>query len=535
MAMETQEISAENFIGIIEEKDRGIAELEQQLQWLMSQIRLSKHKQFGVSSEQTDSAQLSLFNEAEANYTAIAPEPELSEVKAHYRKRTRLTTDKLPKDLPVEIIEHELAAQDRICPDCGSELHTMGREIHEELKIIPAKAVIVRHVQRIYACRNCETSSENVPVIKAFIPQSVIKGGFASPETIAHIAVQKFMMASPLYRQEQEWKQNGILLSRQTMSNWLIKACEDWLEPIYEEMKHRLCEHTVLHADETVLQVLKEPGKPAHSKSYMWLYRTSGDAKHQIIIYEYQPDRRHTHPENFLKDFTGYLHADGYDGYHNLPERITVVGCMAHLRRKFFDAFKVLTKDKQPGSNAAKGVEYCDRLFRIEKNIASLTEEGRTKERERLSRPLFDEFYAWIDGLAALPDSLLGKAVHYAKSQRKYLQRYLIDIRLEISNNRVERSIKPFVIGRKNWIFANTPNGARASAIYYSLIVSARENGLNPFEYLAWIFTNSPNLGKEGYAAAVTDFLPGSTSLPEKIFTPRPQEAEQKMFVWEED
>jgi len=527
MTMQKQEISTEKFLGIIEDKDRRIAELEQQIQWLMSQIRLAKHKQFGVSSEQTDPAQLSIFNEAEANYTAIAPEPELSEVKAHYRKRTRLTTDKLPEDLPVEIIEHELAPEDCICPDCGSELHTMGRETREELKIIPAKAVIVRHVQHVYACRNCETSAENVPVIKAFMPQSVIKGGFASPETIAHIAVQKFMMASPLYRQEQEWKQNGILLSRQTMSNWLIKACEDWLEPI--------CRHEVLHADETTLQVLKEPGKPAHSKSYMWLYRTSGDARHQIVLYDYQPDRRHIHPENFLRNFTGYLHADGYDGYHKLSERIMVVGCMAHLRRKFFDAFKVLPKDKQPGSNAAKGVEYCDRLFRIEKNITSLTEKDRLIERERLARPLFDEFYVWIDGLAALPDSLLGKAVHYARSQRKYLQRYLLDGRLEISNNRAERSIKPFVIGRKNWIFANTPSGARASAVYYSLIVSAIENGLNPFEYLAWIFANSPNLGKDGYAAAVTDFLPGSAALPEKVFTPRPQGSAQEMFPWEED
>ena len=267
--MQTQEISPEKLNKIIQEKDKRIAELEQQIQWIMQQMRLAKHKQFGSSSEQTNPEQLSIFNEAEANYTAIAPEPDLAEVKAHYRKRTRLTTDKLPKDIPVEIIEHELADKERVCPDCGSDLHKMGKEIREELKIIPAKAVIVRHVQHVYSCRKCETSAESVPVIKAIMPQPVIKGGFAAPETIAHIAVQKFMMASPLNRQEQEWKQNGILLSRQTMSNWLIRACEDWLEPIYEEMKFRLCEHKVLHADETTLQVLREPGKPASSKSYM--------------------------------------------------------------------------------------------------------------------------------------------------------------------------------------------------------------------------------------------------------------------------
>lgn len=526
--------SAEKLLGIIEEKDRRIADLEQQVQWFMSQIRLAKHKQFGASSEKTDDLQLLLFNEAESSADITLPEPKLSEVKAHYRKRTRLTTDKLPKDLPVEVVEHELPAEDCICPNCSDRLHTMGKEIHEEFKVIPAKAMIVRHVRHIYACRHCEGNAEHVPIIKAAMPEPVIKGGFAAPETIAHIAVQKFMMASPLYRQEQGLKQSGILLSRQTMSNWLLKASEDWLEPIYEEMKRRLCQHKVLHADETTLQVLKEPGKAAQSRSYMWLYRTSGDTLHPMVLYDYQIDRKHTHPEKFLKDFKGYLHTDGYEGYHKLPETILVVGCLAHLRRKFFDAFKTLPKEKQPESNAAKGVVYLDKLFHLEKQFASSTPDKRFRERKRLSRPVFDEFYHWIDGLAALPNTLLGKAVHYAHSQRKYLERYLLDGRLEISNNRAERSIKPFVIGRKNWLFANTPNGARASAIYYSLIVTARENGLNPFEYLAWILTHAPNLGKVGYVSEMKDFLPGSAALPEKVFTPQPGNTSPEKYAWEE-
>jgi transposase len=532
--MKTQEISTEKLLSIIEEKDRRITELEQQVQWLMEQARLAKHKQFGVSSEQSNINQMSIFNEAESTADLTVPEPELTEVKAHYRKRTRLTTDKLPKELPVEIVEHELPENERVCPDCGGELHTKGRETREEIKIIPAKAVIVRHIQHIYACRNCENTSDHVPIVKADMPEPVIKGGFASPEAIAHIATQKFIMASPLYRQEQEWKQNGIWLSRQTMSNWLIKASEAWLEPIYEEMKRRLCKNNVLHSDETVLQVLKEPGKTPQSKSYMWLFRTSGEAEHQIILYEYQPDRKHIHPVNFLKDFKGYLHADGYGGYHKLPENIIVVGCWAHLRRKLFDALKILPKDKRQDSNAVKGVAYCDKLFHFEKQFASLTPEDRKKERERLSRPMVDEFYSWIGGLNVLPGTLLGKAVYYAQSQRKYLERYLLDGRLEISNNRTERSIKPFVIGRKNWIFNNTPNGARASAIYYSLVITAKENGLNPFEYLTWIFTNAPNMGKPGYVASIEEFLPGSASLPKKMFSPKPNDAKPEKYAWEE-
>lgn len=533
--MKTQENSSENFIEIIKELKAENEHLKQQNQWLMEQLHLLKHKQYSTSSEQSFMDQISLFNEAEVMADLTVPEPFLTEVKAYYRKRTRLVTDKLPEDLPVEVIEHELPEGERACPDCGGELHTMGRETREELKIIPAKAVIVRHVRHVYACRNCEETSDHVPIVKADMPEPVIKGGFASPNAIAHIAVQKFMMASPLYRQEQEWKQNGILLSRQTMSNWLIKASEDWLEPLYEAMKHRLCEHDVLHADETVLQVLKEPGKTAQSKSYMWLFRTSGEAKHQVVLYEYQPDRKHTHPKEFLKDFSGYLHADGYDGYHNLPENITVVGCLAHLRRKLFDGLKILPKDKQSSSHAAKGVDYCDKLFHFEKQFALLTPENRRKERERLSKPLMDEFFDWMEHLNALPNTLLGKAAHYAKFQQKYLERYLLDGRLEISNNRAERSIKPFVIGRKNWIFSNTPNGARASAVYYSLIVTAMENGLNPFEYLTWILANAPSLGKPGYTSTVEDFLPGSPKIPQKVFIPKPKGTEPEKYAWEED
>jgi transposase len=205
--------------------------------------------------------------------------------------------------LPVEIIEHGLPEEKCVCPDCDCSLHKMGEDTPEELKNHPGTGLIVRHVRHVYACRHCEGSSERVPIVKADMPEPVIKGGFASPESVAHIATQKFVMGSTLYPQEQEWAQNGILLSRQTMSNWLIKACEDWLEPIYKGMKRRLCEQQVIHADETTLQVLHEDGKPARSKSYIWLYRTSGVAEHQIVLYDYQPDRKHIHPETFLKIF----------------------------------------------------------------------------------------------------------------------------------------------------------------------------------------------------------------------------------------
>ena len=509
--------------------------MKQQIQWLMEQLKLAKHQRFGSSSEQTPLDQVSLFNEAEAGFDLSLPEPEITTVKEHTRAKTRLTTDKLPEDLPVEVIEHELPEDERTCLDCGGALHRMGKETRDELKFIPAKAVIVRHIRYVYGCRDCEDNNDHVPIVKAQMPEPVIKGGFASPEAIAHIATQKYFMASPLYRQEQEWKQNGIELSRQTMANWLIKASELWLEPIYNAMKAQLVSRDVLHADETTNQVLREPDKTAQSKSYMWLYRTSGDAEHPIVLYEYQPTRKHSHPKEFLKDFSGFLHADGYDGYHNLPENITVVGCWAHLRRKFTDVLKTVPKEKWTETDAGIGVTYCDKLFHLEKQFALLTPEERLKERERLSKPLVDEFYHWIDNLKAVPKMLIGQARHYAITQRKYLVRYLLDGRLEISNNRAERSIKPFVIGRKNWLFCNTVNGAKSSAVYYSLIVTAVENGLNPYEYLSWVLANAPNLGTPGYVSSNEDFLPGSATIPQKAYAPKQANGKPEKSVWEED
>jgi transposase len=487
-----------------------IAELKTLVKFYEGQFRLAKRRQFGASSEKSeyDNIQLSMsedvFNEAEANFSTDALEPELVDVEKHYRKRTRLTTDKLPDNLPVETIEYELS--DTTCPDCGELMHVMGKEVRRELKIIPAQVSIVEHVRKVYSCRRCEMTAADdpVPVIKAKLPEPVIKGSFAAPETIAHIIAQKFVLGVPLYRQEQEWNRNGIKLSRQTMSNWLMKATEDWLEPIYDALKRQLLEQDILHADETTLQVLKEPGKTAQSKSYMWLYRTSGDARRHIVLFEYQPDRKAKRPAEFLQGFRGHLHADGYDGYHKLPEGIVVVGCLAHARRKFDEALKALPEKVREGCGAVVGKRYCDSLFELERGCAGLSVEERYKLRLEKSKPILDEFFSWAEAYGALPKSPLGQAVHYSLSQRRYLERYLLDGRLELSNNRAERSIKPFVIGRKNWLFTNTPRGATASSIIYSLIETAKENALNPYDYLVRVLRNAPN------GAIAAELLPWS-------------------------
>ncbi|WP_040293949.1 IS66 family transposase, partial [Acetonema longum] len=269
-------------------------------------------------------------------------------------------------------------------------LHVMGKQIRRELKLIPAQAVIVEHVQYVYACRNCETNATSVPIIQAPVDKPVIPGSFASPEAVPHIMTQKFVSGLPLYRQEQEWNRLGIELSRQTMSNWLIRCAIDWLEPLYEQLHQSLCAQRYLHADETVLQVLHEPGKPAQSKSYMWLYRTGGNTQMPIVLFDYQPDRKAKRPTEFLQGFSGYLHTDGYAGYHSLPETMVRVGCWAHARRKFDEALKALPEKDRQGSGADRGKRYCDQLFAIERQLADCTAPERYEKRQELAKPVLD-------------------------------------------------------------------------------------------------------------------------------------------------
>ena len=259
-------------------------------------------------------------------------------------------------------------------------------------------------------------------------------------------------------------------------------------------MKELLLKESILHADETTLQVLKTKDKPTATKSYMWLYRTSGCCETPIVLYDYRPNRKAENAESFLKEFKGYLHTDGYKAYRGI-EDVTIVGCWAHARRRFCEALEVLPEAQRKGSTAAIGLEYCGKLYAIEKQIKDMSFEDKLKERQEQAKPLLDAFFAWAKSLRNIaPKSKLGKAVNYLIEEEPYLRRYIEDGRIEIDNNRAERSIKPFVIGRKNWLFANTPSGAKASATAFSIIETAQEQGLDPHEYLKYVFTKAPNL-----------------------------------------
>ena len=390
------------------QKER-IAELEQQVSVLMEAVRLSRHKRFGASSEHIDGdamEQLSLlFNEAEFFCEDIkTAEPEAVTVAAYKRhKKHEYTLDNLPDNVPTEVVEHRLKDADLVCPACRDTMKEIGKDVVRTLEITPPKITVKEHVYYTYACMTCSKENEETPIIKTPREKYIIPGSFATPEAIAYIMTQKFVMGSPLYRQEQELNRQGISLSRQTMSNWILKAAEDYLMPVYEQLQKELLTREILHADETTLQVLREPGKAAQTDSYMWLYRTSGDTDRPVVLYEYQPNRKAENPEKFLAGFTGYLHTDGYAGYHSLPKNITVVGCFAHARRKFDEALKSLPKAKAKGSSAAQGLAYCTLLFEIGKGLADLPPQERYEQRLKQEKPVLDAFLAWANARSVAP------------------------------------------------------------------------------------------------------------------------------------
>lgn len=476
-----------------------IAELENREKYLLEQLNLLKKARFASKSEKaTYLKQLSiddLFDEAEVFNEPEVEEPKFEEViqvPAHTRKK-KLVKEQLPKDVPVVERHHYVEPEFCHCPECSTQLVEIGTETRSTLGLAPARVFEIRDIVHVYACKACDKEAEPVTVKKASFPPAVIPGGMASPEAIANIINDKFVLATPLYRQEQYWHRQGVMLSRQTMSNWLIYAVEHYLEAIYDKLRQELLEEDILHADETEIQVLREEGKSPQSKSYMWLYRTGVSSKRPIVLFQYERDRRHARPREFLEGFTGYLHSDGYEAYHKL-EGVTSVGCFAHVRRKFVEAAEVSSKNKNSNNLAAKAVKDIGQIFAWEDALAKLDSANRYEKRLEKEKPLMENFFDWLDNIAVAEKSALGKAKQYALGQKEYMLNFFKDERLELTNNRAERSIKPFVIGRKNFLFANTPRGAKSSAILYSLVETAKETGVDPYKYFVYVLTEAAKL-----------------------------------------
>ena len=479
----------------IEHLENTIKDLQSQVNNLTEMVMLLRKEKFGPSSEKTPKqvdGQLSLFNEVEVEADASVPEPISKEVKGYVRNNPKTKREELIKDLPVREILCETAKDEQYCDHCNSTLRPIGKEVvREELEYIPAKLQIVRYVRMSYECPRCK-HTEHPFIKKALTPTSLMNHSLASPSSVANVMYQKYVNSVPLYRQEKEWERMGLSLSRATMANWVIRCSQDYLMPVVAHLQKKLLERDIIHCDETPVQVLKEEGKKPQTKSYMWLYRTGDDDKPPVILYDYQPSRNGDHAVVFLKDFKGFVHSDGYSGYNKLTG-ITRCGCWAHLRRKFIEAIPKKTGTDEPLTNAEIGRDYCNQLFEIERDLKHLSPAERKSKRLELEKPILEAFWCWLENLNVLNGSALGKAVTYAKNQKKYMENYLLDGRCSISNNAAENAIRPFTVGRKNWLFADTPKGASASAAVYSIIETAKANGLNVYTYLEYLLLYMPD------------------------------------------
>ena len=502
-------------IEYIEGLESRLQQQQTQIDHLTEMLQKLQKMQFGQSSEKAkyvlgNPDQFSFFNEAEVYAFDPAPEPEV--VREHTRKPKR-TKEELARDLPVKKTVIDLPEEKRVCDICEGQLVPIGQElVRRELNIIPAQ-VFVEEIYRVnYACPPCAEETDEANIIKTPVPEPVVKRGLASPSSVAYTLYQKFVNAMPLYRQEEDWKHHGLSLSRATLANWIIYVCIHWFTPLYDLLKTHLLASPVDHADETVIQVLKEDGKTPQSESRMWVYATGNTGKPPVILFEYQPSRSGVHAKNFLAGFTGYLVTDGYIGYASVPD-VTHCGCWQHVRRKWTDAMPK-TKDKQ--GKALEGFEFCERLFALERIFAPMTPEKRLEERLKFSKPIVEAYFAWLKTVNPLAGSKLGQAVVYSHNQRKPLSAFLLDGRIEISNNRAENAIRPFCVGRKNSLFADTVRGAQSSAIAYSIVESAKANGLNPYQYLLLLLTELPTVLSKDPEADLSQFLPWAEELPER-------------------
>ena len=474
--------------------------LTQERDNLKEEVDLLRKKLFGTSSEKRVldiPGQLNFFNEAElAQDPALAQMEELeasAPEKTPKKRKTRATDAERFKGIPVVKEYLDLSETEKNCPVCGTALKQIGEEfVRRELIFIPAKLKIREYYSRNYECPQC--SQHGIPVIKKGKDgKPHMLYGMASTGTVAWVMYQKFCNGLPYFRQEKDWKQYGASITRATMANWVIQNSEAFFLPMYEFFHRKLLEREFAMADETPLQVLHEPDRRAQTKSYMWLFRSGEDGSPPIILYKYSETRAGDNAVDFLHGFKGYLMCDGYSGYNKVPDAKRTA-CWAHIRRYLTDA---IPKGKaldytQP---AVQGVMYINQLFHLEDVIKKkyTSFDAIKKARLEKEKPVVEGFLSWLDQQTPVRGTRMDKAVTYIQNRRSCLITYLEDGRCSFSNNLSENAIRPFTVGRKNWLFCDTPNGAQASAIVYSMVEMAKANGVNVYHYLTYLLEKMPS------------------------------------------
>ena len=467
---------------------------------LKDEISLLRKKLFGSSSEKRVidfPGQLNLFNEAELEQDPSAAETEelaatLPEESPKKRKN-RATDAERFKGIPVIKKYIDIPEEDKACPVCNTPLVKIGEEfVRRELVFIPAKLKVVEIYSFNYSCPEC--SKRDIPVMKKGKDgKPHMLYGMASAGTVAWVMYQKFCNSLPYCRQEKDWKQYGAAITRATLANWVIRNSEAFFRPMYEYFHRKLLERNFVMADETPLQVLHEEGRRAQTKSYMWLFRSGEDGGIPIILYKYSPTRAGDNAVEFLQEFNGYLMCDGYSGY-NKVSNAKRTACWAHIRRYLTDA---IPKGKQLDYTqpSVQGMMYINQLFHLEDIIKAKHSSFDAIKKARLEKekPIVEGFLSWLDKQNPVKGSRMDKAVTYILNRRDYLMTYLEDGRCSFSNNLSENAIRPFTVGRKNWLFCDTPHGAQASAIVYTMVEMAKANGVNIYHYLTYLLEKLPD------------------------------------------
>ena len=464
------------------------AEKDARIEQLQEQVALLRHKLFSPKSERSpedaESPQLAMFNEAEELIEEPAAalneaEVEVEEVVAPVKRRGKRKP--LPANLPRVEIVHELPEHELTC-ECGCRKQAIGEETSEQLEIIPMQVRVIRHIRKTYACKTCETAP-----VTADKPAQLIEKSLATSSVLAMLLTTKYADGIPLYRFEKMLSRHGVDIPRQTLARWVIQTGEH-LQPLLNLMRDMLFDYPVLHCDETRLQVLHEPGRDPTTQSWMWV-QSGGPPDRPVILFDYSTSRAQEVPLRLLDGYRGYLMPDDYAGYNAMAAQqgIERLGCWAHARRKFVEAQKVQPKGKTGRADMA--LNLINKLYGIERDLKEADDGERLAARQQRSQPLLDQLKAWLDKTQpqVVGQTALGKAVNYLAKNWSRLERYVEGGHLPIDNNRAENAIRPFVIGRKNWLFSDTPKGATASAQIYSLIETAKANGQEPYAWLRHI------------------------------------------------
>jgi transposase len=491
-----------------------LAAREERLQLVEEENRWLKAQLFARSSEKSpaeerNADQAWLFNEAEALARAAESVPQSITVPAHERgKRGR---KKIDATLPRVQVVHDLPEAQKVCPEHGVALVRFGEETSEQLDYQPAKVRVIRNIRPKYSCPCCSK------VTIAPVPAQILPKSLATPSLLAHIATAKFVDGIPLYRQEGQFDRLGIPLGRATQAGWMIRLGGECVVPLVNLLNDHLLEAPLIHSDETRLQVLKS-GKAPTSDHWMWV-RAAGPPGRRIVLFDYDASRSGAVPKRLLEGYRGILLTDGYEAYANVAESLGLVhaGCWVHVRRKFDEARKTQSTHSSTGGHARMALDMIRELYAIERALwdhdQRITPEHRVRVRAELSAPIVAKFHAWLEALApqVLPQSLLGKAVLYTLGQWRKLIVFLAHGEVPLDNNRCENAIRPFVVGRKGWLFSDTVKGAIASANLFSIVETAKANGVEPHAYLSLLFERLP------YARSVEDFealLPWNVQIP---------------------